>query len=303
MVCGARFYFAGSVFLVTIGDILLKNSKRLYLAALLPFAVIALLFELLPVAATVMRSFSVEGGGGFTLAHYTDIFTKRLYRTALVNSLWVSILSSFIGLFVAFWGAKAYKSADSKLRNIFLSVLNMTSNFSGIPLAFSYIILLGNVGVLVMLGKHHGIETLASFNIYSIWGLLLCYIYFQIPLATLLLIPAFDGLKKEWREAVALLGGSGTVYWLRVGLPNLLPSILGTFSVLFANAVAAYATAYALMQNNFALLPIKITEQFVGDVVQRREFGSALAVVLMLLMTATIAINDKILKMRTKKAK
>ena len=50
------------------------------------------------------------------------------------------------------------------------------------------------------------------------------------------------------------------------------------------------------MQNNFALLPIKITEQFVGDVVQRREFGSALAVVLMLLMTATIAINDKILK-------
>ena len=104
-------------------------------------------------------------------------------------------------------------------------------------------------------------------------------------------------------EAVALLGGSETVYWLKVGLPNLLPSILGTFSVLFANAVAAYATAYALMQNNFALLPIKITEQFVGDVVQRREFGSALAVVLMLLMTATIAINDKILKMRTKKAK
>ena len=75
--------------------------------------------------------------------------------------------------------------------------------------------------------------------------LLLCYIYFQIPLATLLLIPAFDGLKKEWREAVALLGGSETVYWLKVGLPNLLPSILGTFSVLFANAVAAYATAYA----------------------------------------------------------
>ena len=262
----------------------MKNSKRLYLAALLPFALIVLLFELMPVAATVMRSFTAEGGGGFTLEHYSAIFTKKLYRTALVNSLWVSVLSSVIGLTVAFWGAKAYKSANGGLRNMFLSVLNMTSNFSGIPLAFSYIILLGNVGVLVMLGKHHGIAALADFNIYSIWGLLLCY-------------------KKEWSEAVALLGGSETVYWLRVGLPNLLPSILGTFSVLFANAVAAYATAYALMQNNFALLPIKITEQFVGDVVQRREFGSALAVVLMLLMTATIAINDRILKMRTKKAK
>lgn len=281
----------------------MKDSKKYYLAALIPFAAIALLFELLPVAATVVRSFMTEGGGGFTLEHYAVIFSKRLYHTALINSLWVSILSSLIGLFVAFWGAKSYKNAGSKLRSVFLSVLNMMSNFSGIPLAFSYIILLGHVGVMVVFGKSHGIEALASFNIYSIWGLLLCYIYFQIPLATLLLIPAFDGLKKEWSEAVALLGGSEAVYWLRVGLPNLLPSILGTFSVLFANAIAAYATAYALMQNNFALLPIKISEQFIGDVVQRREFGSALAVVLMLLMTATIAINDRILKMKTKKAK
>ena len=116
MVCGARFYFAGSVFLVTMGDILLKNTKRLYLAALIPFALIVLLFELMPVAATVMRSFSAEGGGGFTLEHYSAIFTKKLYRTALVNSLWVSVFSSLAGLFVAFWGAKAYKSASGGLR-------------------------------------------------------------------------------------------------------------------------------------------------------------------------------------------
>ena len=73
MTYGARCYFAGSVFLVTMGDILLKNSKRLYLAALIPFALIVLLFELMPVAATVMRSFCAEGGGGFTLEHYSAI--------------------------------------------------------------------------------------------------------------------------------------------------------------------------------------------------------------------------------------
>ena len=124
------------------------------------------------------------------------------------------------------------------------------------------------------------------------------YIYFQIPLATLLLIPAFDALKREWREAAALLGGGAAAFWLRVGLPNLLPSLLGTFSILFANAIAAFATAYALMQNNFQLLPIRISEQFVGDVVQRKEFGSALAVVLMLMMVAAIAANGVILKKR-----
>ena len=98
--------------------------------------------------------------------------------------------------------------------------------------------------------------------------------------------------------AAALLGGGAAAFWLRVGLPNLLPSLLGTFSILFANAIAAFATAYALMQNNFQLLPIRISEQFVGDVVQRKEFGSALAVVLMLMMVATIAANGVILKKR-----
>ena len=275
---------------------ILKGKGKFYLLALVPFAAVVLLFELLPVVNVIFRSFISETDGSATLENYKAIFTKRLYVQSVINSVWVAVTSSAIGILIAFWGAKAYRSSSGAIKNIFLSILNMTSNFSGIPLAFAYIILLGNVGVLVMFGKNHGIDALASFNIYSITGLFICYVYFQVPLATMLLIPAFDGLKKEWHEAVSLLGGSEVTFWLKVGLPNLLPSIMGTFSVLFANAIAAFATAYALMQNNFPLLPIRISEQFVGDVVQRKEFGSALAVVLMVMMVITIVINNRILK-------
>ena len=273
------------------------KRSRLYLLALLPFGLLVLLFELLPMAIVVVRSFLPEGGGaGFTVEHYAAIFTKKLYQTAIVNSLIVAVLSSLVGLFFAFWGAKAAHGSGKRVKNGFMSLLNMVSNFSGVPLAFAYIILLGNAGVLVMFGKRFGLEALANFPLYSVWGLLLIYIYFQIPLATLLLIPVFDGLKKEWGEAVALLGGSRVQFWLRVGIPVLTPSLLGTFSVLFANAIAAYATAYALLMNNLSLLPIRISEQFVGDVVQRKEFGSALAVVLMLLMVLSLVLQNYVLK-------
>ncbi len=110
------------------------------------------------------------------------------------------------------------------------------------------------------------------------------------------MIPAFNGVHPQWRESVELLGGNGLTFWCRVGIPNLLPSILGTLGVLFANSLAAYATAYALLQNNFSLLPIRLQEQFTGDVTQHKEFGSALAVVLMLLMVLAIGINNYILK-------
>lgn len=273
----------------------LKGNK-MYLIGLLPFFLIAFLFEILPLANIVIESFSKTGGNGFTLEHFAKIFTTRLYQQSIFNSLWISIFSALAGIIIAFLGAKAANAASAKVRNIFTSVLNITSNFAGVPLAFAFMILLGNVGILTLIGKNYGISFLADFDLYTINGLLLTYIYFQIPLATLLMLPIFGGLKKEWREAVGLLGGNSFHYWFKVAIPSLLPSILGTFSVLFANSLAAYGTAYALLSNNIALLPIRISQQYVGEVVQNQEFGCALSLVMMALMVLSILITNKLQK-------
>ena len=272
------------------------KKKKYHLLALAPFLILAGLFEILPLVMVILRSFMPENAIGLTLTHYVHIFTTRLYQQAVLNSILVSAVSSVIGIAVAYFGAKAAHEGGSLLQHFFKSILSLTSNFAGIPLAFSYIILLGKVGVLVLWGRNAGIDSLSDFNLYSVWGLMIIYIYFQIPLATLLLIPSFDAIRREWKECVSLLGGSSFTFWTKVGLPALRPAIFGTISVLFANALAAYATAYALLQNNFSLIPIRLSEQFVGDITQHKEFGSALAVVLMVLMVISILINDAILK-------
>lgn len=66
--------------------------------------------------------------------------------------------------------------------------------------------------------------------------------------------------------------------------------------MLFANSLAAYGTAYALLSNNIALLPIRISQQYVGEVVQNQEFGCALALVMMILMVISILITNKFQK-------
>lgn len=272
------------------------KKRKYYLAALIPFLILVTLFEILPLIMVIIRSFMPENAVGLTLAHYAHIFSTRLYQQAVINSVLVSAVSSVIGIAVAYLGAKAVYEGGPLLKHFFKTVLSLTSNFAGIPLAFAYIILLGKVGVLVLWGKMAGISALSDFNLYSIRGLLIVYIYFQIPLATLLMIPSFDAIRREWKESVSIMGGSVFTFWTKIGLPALRPAILGTISVLFANALAAYATAYALLQNNFSLIPIRLSEQFVGDITQHKEFGSALAVVLMVLMVALILINDAILK-------
>lgn len=275
-----------------------KKGNKIYLVAMLPFLLITLLFEILPLINIIIESFTVTGGGGFTLDHFIKIFTTRLYQQSIFNSVWISVFSALVGIVIAFLAGKAASSASLRIRNIFTSVLNITSNFAGVPLAFAFMILLGNVGILTLIGKNYGIAFLADFDLYSINGLLLTYIYFQIPLATLLMLPIFGGLKKEWREAVGLLGGNSYHYWFKVALPSLLPSILGTFSVLFANSLAAYGTAYALLSNNIALLPIRISQQYIGEVVQNQEFGCALSLIMMGLMVLSILITNKLQKQR-----
>ncbi len=271
----------------------MKNKKSLI--ALVPFLIIILLFELAPLVSIVVRSFSPIDGIGFTLEHFIKILTTDLYIDSIKGSLIIAMVSSILGIIISFLGAKAVHT-NKRTGKFFRTILNITSNFAGIPLAFAFIILLGNTGVITLFMKNLGFDLLKVFDLYSLKGLILTYVYFQIPLATLLLLPSFDLIKKEWKEAVQLLGGSKFTYWFKVAIPNLLPSILGTFSVLFANAIAAYATGYALLSSNAMLLPVRISEQFVGDLVQAKEFGSALAVVLMLLMVLATLILSKIQK-------
>ena len=270
----------------------MKKKTYIYLLALVPFLIVAMLYEIVPLITVIGKRFQPDGGTGFTLENYQSVFSKLLYQKAIINSIKISLTSAVAGIIIAFLGARAAHQHQGKLNHVFMTVLNMVSNFAGIPLAFAYMILLGNAGLVVNIGKELGISALSTYNLYTMNGMSLIYIYFQIPLSTLLLIPAFDGVQKQWKEACTLLGGTQGTFWRKVGIPVLMPSILGTFSVLFANALAAYATIYALMMDNIALLPVQIAGCFTGEVKIRAGLGGALSVVMMAIMVIMILITN-----------
>lgn len=277
----------------------MKNKYIGYLA-LVPFAVVVILYELLPLLQLVYSSLIGKESETFGLENFIKIFTTPLYQQAIINSVKISLISAIVGIIVAFIGARFATEATPRVQNAFTMLLNMTSNFSGVPLAFAFMVLMGNTGVLTLLVRENSIPFLSTFDLYSGDGLMLLYIYFQIPLSTLLLIPAFAGIRPEWRQAAMLLNAGPLDYWFRIAIPNLLPSILGTLSVLFANALAAYASAYALVSNNYALLALQITSKYKGDVEIDRATGGALAVVLILLMVVATLINNYFTKRNTK---
>ncbi|MCO7520907.1 MULTISPECIES: ABC transporter permease subunit [unclassified Pseudomonas] len=269
-----------------------QRGRYLALLCLLPFAVFFVVFQIAPLAWVAINSLQSDSGWG--LANFSKVFASKFYLQALQRSLEISFWSSLFGIVIATLGAYSLRQVDSKLRDFVSAFANMTSNFSGVPLAFAFIILLGFNGALTLLLKQMGL--LGDFSIYSKTGLILVYTYFQIPLGVLLLYPAFDALRADWRESAALLGASPWQFWRHIGLPVLTPALLGTFVILLANALGAYATVYALTTGNFNVLPIRIAGLVAGDISLDPNLASALAMVLVGLMTVVTVAHQWLLK-------
>ena len=270
----------------------IRRGKWLALLCLLPFAVFFIIFQIAPLAWVAVHSLHAESGWG--LDNFSKVFSSRFYRQAIQHSLEISFWSSLFGILIATLGSYSLRKVDSRLRDFVNAFANMTSNFSGVPLAFAFIILLGFNGALTMLLKQAGI--IEDFNLYSKTGLIILYTYFQIPLGVLLLYPAFDALREDWRESAALLGASAWDYWRLIGLPVLTPALLGTFVILLANALGAYATVYALTTGNFNVLPIRIAALVSGDISLDPNLASALAMILVGLMTLVTLVHQWLLK-------
>jgi putative spermidine/putrescine transport system permease protein len=255
----------------------------------LPFFLLVLMFLLIPLGSMVVKSFIIPGGG-LTVRHYIDIFTRAIYHAAIRNSMYLSLVSTVIGLVLSFLMALALTQTETGKRNRFMAMLNMVSNFSGLPLGVAFMIILGTTGVLMQISKRMGMPISDIYNLYSGNGLLLLYVYFQIPLGTLLLYPAFQGIREEWKESAALMRAYRFDFWFHVGVPILLPSLTDTFAMLFANALTSYATPFVIMSTNYPLLPIKITSMYTGEAVQQQELGAALSIVMILIMLGVIAL-------------
>ena len=270
----------------------MKNLKKTggRMLFFLPLGLIVLLFECVPLFGMVTKAFG--GGGGFTLDYFREIIEKPVYQTAVLNSLWVTMTCTIVGLVIDFFLAMALSRSKGRGKALYLSILNLTSSFSGLPLSIAFITILGTAGVFVLAAQEIGFAPLANYNLYTMKGMFIVYLYFQIPMGTLLLIPTFEKVRKEWKEAARLMNAGSAQFWLKIGIPVMMPGILGTFNMLFSNAVAAYATPYLLVNNNIPLLPIKVVDMFVGDVRQRPELGSALSITLLAIVLIEIGLTN-----------
>ncbi|AJE45784.1 ABC transporter permease [Celeribacter indicus] len=251
-----------------------------------PFILFTALFLIFPIFYLINGAFRTAEGA-FTLENLIALTGPEIWP-----SYWLSIRLSFAsallgGIFgtLLAW-AVHLGGLPGWVKRAFLTFSGVASNFAGVPLAFAFIATLGRLGLVTLILRDvFGINIYGQgFTLFSFWGLAITYLYFQLPLMMLLMMPAMEGLRPEWREAAASLGASGGQFWRMVALPVLAPSALGCFLLLFANAFGTLATVYALTSANFPVVPIVLFQQIRGNVLYNPNLGYALALGMVLIM-------------------
>jgi putative spermidine/putrescine transport system permease protein len=258
---------------------------------LLPFFLFSIAFMFLPAAYLVAGSFR-DNAGEVTLQNYVDLQTGIIpgaFLATIEVSLVTAIAGGIFGLLLAY--SVILGGLPRFLRTALMTFSGVASNFAGIPLALAFIFTLGQLGFVTILLRDLGIDIYATgFRVQSKLGVEIVYMYFQFPLMVLIIAPALEGLRKEWREAAENLGASAFEYWRHVALPILTPSILGTMILLFGNAFGAQATAFQLTGGTLNLVPIIIGAQIRGDVLHNPGLGYAMAMGMVAIMAVSIAL-------------
>ena len=254
------------------------QRRRWSWLGLLPFFIFCGLFLGVPLAFLVIGSF-LDPAGNATLQNYADLTDARILA-AFRNSIEISLVTAIIGgLFgFALAGAVILGGLPRFLRSSLMTFSGVASNFAGIPLALAFTFTLGQLGLVTVLLKDIGIDIWGNgFSLYTKLGLEIVYLFFQFPLMVLIMAPAIDGLRPEWREAAENMGATRRQYWRRVALPILTPTILGSMILLFGNSFGAQATAYQLTGGQIPLVTLVIGNQISGDVLHNAGLGYAIA--------------------------
>ncbi len=243
------------------------------------------LFFLLPASGVLFNSLR-SNGGHFSLSNLHAAL-HGTYLHSLAVSVELSAVAAAIASFIGLLVVVAIVSSSSRfLRRVSSSMSAVLANTGGVPLAFAFIATLGNFGIATKLLAGLGFNPYVhGFSLYSISGLVIVYQYFLIPMMVLVMLPAVEGMRREWSESTENLGGKRHHYWRFVGLPLLAPTILSGMLVLFADSFAAYATASAIAGGVIPLVPIQIGNFVSGNVIANQtHLGDALGLEMVVLV-------------------
>lgn len=263
-------------------ELRLLARDPILLALLAVVAVSIVLFVVYPLVRVFLASFQVDGN--WTLEGYAALAERKLYRSALLNSLGVGVLVGLLGVAIGFVAALVLTRLDVPGKRLlhYITILPIVS--PPFVSAVSILFLFGFNGLITkqLLG-------LQDFSIYGFQGVVLSQVFTFAPIAYLSLRGVLASISPTLEDAALNIGATRWQAFWKVSFPLALPGIASAFLVVFIESMADFGNPLVLAGAGFPMLAPQAYLEITGSFNLSR--GATLAIILLIPSLTAFAIQ------------
>lgn len=256
-----------------------------------PYLVWIVLFILIPILMigffSMVRTDAETGSYYLTATNFARVFDP-VYIAVWTRSIKIALEATAICLLIGYPMAMILAKMNSRYRTIavMLFVVPMWMNF--LLRTYAWMTILGKNGILNKILMFFGLPQMTF--LYSEGAVLLGMVYNFLPFMVLPIYTVLSRMDQSLIEAAEDLGGNNVNVFRKVIFPLSLPGVVSGTSMVFMPAVSTFVISNLLYGGQYMLIGNLIEQQFL--VVNDWFFGSAISIILMILILATMAVMN-----------
>ncbi len=223
-----------------------------------------------------------------TLENFARIFARSTYYSAAIRSVVLALTVSLVTLVVAYPMAYLIAKTKNVARTTFLTILVLVAmQLDMVIRLYGMMVILGDNGLINQILILIGLITEPVALMYNFLGVVFGLVQFAMPFMILSLVGVIRGIDPNLEEAARSLGASRWSSFFRITLPMSMPGVLAGTLLVFALSISSYIVPALMGGFKVSVMPIHIYQQV--SEMARFQFGSAVAVVLLVISLAAVA--------------
>lgn len=212
---------------------------------LLAYSGLILLFLYVPMMVLMVYSFNDSRinaeWGGFTLHWYTDLFQKQAVIDALLNSLTIALITTFVTTLLGVCFALALHRYKYRFEGAINGLVYLPILIPDILMGLSLLILFSQLGM--ELGQT---------------TIIIAHITFSVSFVVVILSARLSGMGRDLEEAANDLGATPWQTFRYVTLPGLAPGIISAALLTFTLSIDDFVISFFVSGPGSTTLPLYI---------------------------------------------
>jgi len=270
-----------------------KRKKRNQLlsayALVLPAFIVVLLIVAYPIINSVIRSFTVRGQEGFTLANYVYFFTEPRELANILYTLLVVVVTSVLSTVFAYALALYLRFVKSRV-SLLIGRLYLIPRFiPGMVAIYAVIVTIRDTGVISRLALLlFGVEFQPAL-MFNTAGLLTMNLWFNIPFSAMLISAALAGIPDSMIESARDVGAGRLCVFRTMIVPMSIKDVMVAATFVFMGNVGGFTTPYLIMGSvQPKMLGISLFDQFAKYADMER--AAAVSVIMFLICSVSAVV-------------